>query len=104
MAIMIPPVIHPGCSSTAEREIFQRLKDDADTRDWIVLHSLDLAEHVENIAGEIDFVVIIPYKGILCIEVKGCNKLRRQEGSNRQPMLCTASENTLPNTSQGFQG
>lgn len=80
MARMIPPVVHPGCSSPAEREIFQRLQDDPGTKDWIVLHSLDLADHVKTIAGEIDFVVIIPLKGILCVEVKGCNKLRRQEG------------------------
>lgn len=80
MARMIPPRIRPDCSSPGEREIFQRLKDDPETDDWIVLHSLDVAEHVTNIAGEIDFVVIVPGKGVLCVEVKACSSLRRLDG------------------------
>jgi DNA polymerase III delta prime subunit len=32
------------------------------------------------VAGEIDFVVIIPNKGILCLEVKACSSLRREGG------------------------
>ena len=77
---MIPPLIHPDCSSPGEREIFQRLKNDPETHDWIVLHSLDVAEHVTNIAGEIDFVVIVPGKGVLCVEVKASSSLRRLDG------------------------
>ena len=77
---MIPPRILPDCSSPGEREVFRRLKDDPETRDWIVLHSLDVAEHVTNIAGEIDFVVIVPGKGVLCVEVKACSSLRRRDG------------------------
>ena len=80
MARMIPPRISPDCSSPGEREIFRRLKDDPETRGWIVLHSLDVAEHVTNIAGEIDFVVIVPGKGVLCVEVKACASLIRRDG------------------------
>ncbi|OYV03906.1 MAG: hypothetical protein CFE26_19695 [Verrucomicrobiales bacterium VVV1] len=46
------------------------MRDDPDTKDWIVLHSLDLARHVCNVAGEADFVVIVPGHGVLVIEVK----------------------------------
>ena len=80
MARMIPPRISPDCSSPGEREIFRRLKDDPETRGWTVLHSLDVAEHVTNIAGEIDFVVIVPLKGVLCVEVKASSSLLRREG------------------------
>ena len=80
MARMIPPRILPDCSSFGEQEIFRRLKDDPETSDWIVLHSLDVAEHVTSIAGEIDFVAIVPGKGVLCVEVKGCTSLRRHDG------------------------
>ena len=80
MARMIPPRIRPDCSSPGEREIFLRLKDDPVTRDWIVLHSLDVAEHVSRIAGEIDFVAVVPGKGVLCVEVKACSSLRRRGG------------------------
>ena len=77
---MIPPRIRADCSSPGEREIFQRLKDDPETSDWIVLHSLDVAEHLTHIAGEIDFVVIVPGKGVLCVEAKACSSLRRVDG------------------------
>lgn len=81
MARMMPSLIHPGCSSPGEREVFYRLKNDPGTTDWIVLHSLDVADHPSKIAGELDFVVIIPHKGILCVEVKACRSLRRTGGN-----------------------
>lgn len=31
-------------------------------------------------AEEIDFIVIIPAKGILCLEVKACSSLRHEGG------------------------
>ncbi len=80
MAIMIPSCVSEGCSSPGEREVFRRLRDDPGTSGWIVLHSLDVANHSSQVAGEIDFVVIIPNKGILCLEVKACSSLRREGG------------------------
>ena len=77
---MIPPRIHPDCSSPGEQEIFLRLRDDPETQSWIVLHSLDVADHATQIAGEIDFVVLVPRKGVLCVEVKACSSLRRVDG------------------------
>ena len=81
MARMIPPQIPIDCKSPGEREIFNRLKQDPATSNWIALHSLDVAEHVTQIWGEIDFVVVVPYKGVLCLEVKACNKLIRNDGT-----------------------
>jgi DNA polymerase III delta prime subunit len=80
MARMIPATIDQGCASPGEREIFRRLKDDPGTSEWIVLHSLDVANHRKQVSGEIDFVIIIPSKGVLCLEVKACSHLRRQGG------------------------
>ena len=80
MARMIPPRIRSDCSSPGEREIFLRLRDDPETREWIVLHSLDVADHPTQMAGEIDFVVMVPSKGVLCVEVKACSSLRRFHG------------------------
>src|SRR4051794_38662774 len=70
MATMIPFVCDE-LTSRGELEVFRRLQDDPGTKDWIVLHSLGVARHVERVTGEIDFVVIIPAKGVLCLEVKG---------------------------------
>lgn len=93
MAHMIPPVVHPGCGSPGELEVFERLCDDPATANWTILHSLDIANHRRQVAGEADFLVIIPEKGILCLEVKGCRSLRRENGcwyygSNPKPDAC----------------
>jgi len=51
-----------------ERDVFNMLADGPD--DWAVLHSLDLAPWNRNLRTEIDFVIIVPDTGILCVEVK----------------------------------
>jgi hypothetical protein len=78
MAIMIPPVIGADTKSPGEHEVFKRLRDDPSTTDWIVLHSLDIARHLRQVSGEIDFVVIIPHLGVLCVEVKAHRKIERR--------------------------
>src|SRR5207249_6136883 len=61
-----------------EVEIFLRLRDDPLTMGWTVLHSLDIAQHLKQVSGEIDFVVIVPGKGVLCVEFKACHHLERR--------------------------
>ena len=80
MARMIPPTVPAHARGSAEEEVFYRLRDDPATRDWIVLHSLQLAEHTQRVMGEVDFVVIMPGLGVLCLEVKGCRHLSRRDG------------------------
>jgi hypothetical protein len=55
------------------------LEEDAGAKGWIVLHSLDLADHVRATQGEADFVVLIPNEGILVIEVKSHTSVRFTE-------------------------
>lgn len=69
MAKMIPPIIDPEIKSEAERTIY-RWFEKLEWKNCVILHSLGLARHTDNIFGEIDFVVIST-EGILCIEVKG---------------------------------
>lgn len=80
MARMIPPIIPASCPSPGEKEIFTCLKDEPGTKDWIVLHSLDIAHHIRRVAGEADFVIIVPAFGVLCLEVKACHTLCREDG------------------------
>jgi hypothetical protein len=80
MARIIPAQIYRGNPSPGEKEIFRRLADDPNTKDWIVLHSLDIAGHVERVAGEADFVIMIPGKGVLCLEAKAASSIRCEEG------------------------
>lgn len=71
MARMLPATVHPDTASSAERRIFDLLKDDSATSDWTVLHSLGLSRRGSRPYGEIDFVALIPRWGVLCLEVKG---------------------------------
>lgn len=88
MARMIPPYLSEDVQSPGEKALFFKLRDDPATKDWIVLHSLFVAEHPKRISGEIDFVVIVPNYGVLCLEVKAGNVSRKNgmwvygEGSN----------------------
>lgn len=77
---MIPAKIYAGNPSPGEKEIFRRLADDPETHDWIVLHSLDIVKHQKRLSGEVDFVIIVPKKGVLCLEVKATSSVRRERG------------------------
>jgi hypothetical protein len=77
---MIPALLDPSTRSPGEHEIYHRLQDDPATREWIVLHSLDIQHHVTSVAGELDFLILVPGKGALALEVKACRSLRREGG------------------------
>lgn len=80
MARMIPPILPENTPSPGEKEVYRRLRQDPDTEGWTVLHSLDTAQHVKQVFGEIDFVIIVPHKGVLCLEIKGTTHLKREHG------------------------
>ncbi|HMP76585.1 MAG TPA: NERD domain-containing protein [Kiritimatiellia bacterium] len=73
---MIPPVL-PCTAPPGEQEVFRRLEGDPDTRDWIVLHSLDIPRHLTQVSGEADFVIIVPGHGVAVLEVKSHALVRR---------------------------
>ncbi len=64
------PAIITDASPPGERQLFHALATHPATADWTVLHSLGIAEHVRQVEGEADFVVIVPDHGVLVIEVK----------------------------------
>ena len=70
MVEMIPDWLAPEIKSQAEINLFKEFRGYQTDHQYIILHSLGLSEHVNNIFGEIDFVVICP-EGVLCVEVKG---------------------------------
>lgn len=74
---MIPSSLSPEVKSTAERRIFEWFKNAPQTEEWVVLHSLGIANHLRLIHGEVDFFVIVPNKGIFALEVKGGRVARR---------------------------
>ena len=70
MAKMIPSWIDSDAPGS-EKRVFRMIENDPDTANWTVLHSLMLSKRGKKPYGEIDFVVIIPGEGVVCLEIKG---------------------------------
>jgi hypothetical protein len=70
MPVMIPSVLDPTAPAS-ERRVFDLLEAIPNAENWTVLHSLGLSNSYSGEYGEIDFLVIAPGNGIVCIEVKG---------------------------------
>lgn len=71
MTRMLPDTVHPDVRSSAERRVFERIKYAPGSAGWVCLHSLGLGRHVQQRAGEIDFLLLVPHKGVFSLEVKG---------------------------------
>lgn len=76
------PAFFPADAPPGEKAIYAALLESGDTNDWIVLHSLGIADHVRQVEGEADFVVIVPDAGILVIEVKSHLSIDRRNDGN----------------------
>ena len=80
---LIPPTIPPDTPSDGEKLVFELLAADSagEAADgWTALHPQDIAHDVKQMEGEADFVVVAPGLGVLVLEVKGCQTLRREHG------------------------
>ena len=69
MIKMLPTEYDPK-TPPGEKRLFSLIKEQLAGEDWTALHSLGIAKHVTQIEGEADFLLVIPGKGILIIEVK----------------------------------
>jgi superfamily I DNA/RNA helicase len=70
----MPEMIPESIKSTeplAEIKIFNSFNASDQAKAWTVIHSWKVGKAVKNIAAEIDFVVLVPGKGIVLIEAKG---------------------------------
>ena len=68
-------------TSPGEKQLFKLLRDDPLAKDWVVLHSLHIANHVSKAKGEADFVLLIPKYGITILEVKSHKTVSVSSGS-----------------------
>lgn len=76
------PAFCAGDAPPGEKAVYAALRDSEDTEEWLVLHSLGIADHVRQVEGEADFVVIVPETGILVIEIKSHQSIhRRSDGT-----------------------
>lgn len=76
---MIPP--YPRANpNRSEKTLFTALEGIMDRPDWVVIHSLELAQNYGALMGEADFVVLAPGKGFLVIEAKAPNYVEYTAG------------------------
>lgn len=78
MVQLIPNILAPEIKSAAEKRLFIEFRDYRSSKKYLILHSLGIAEHINNIFGEIDFVILCN-EGVLCLEVKG-GQVSRKNG------------------------
>ena len=82
MATLIPNIIKESVQSPGEILLFNYFKNEnIISKDWKILHSFDIAQHRKKKRGETDFVFLIPFKGILCVEIKAHNEITRKDGN-----------------------
>ena len=74
------PALNLDTDVPGEIEFFLRLKNDPTTKNWWVLHSYFLSNHINQSQGEIDFVVFIPNRGIVVVEVKSHKQIQVKNG------------------------
>ena len=72
MAMMIPSFIDPD-TAPGEIDVYNMLANGPD--EWIIFHQVDLSSTIRRDGSrqcrrEIDFLIVVPTLGILCIEVK----------------------------------
>ena len=82
MAKYLDPAGAAEVGNLTERRVYEEIAGHADADKWCVLHSQNLADHIRQVRGEIDFVCAIPGLGVLCVEVKGFDSLERREGES----------------------
>jgi hypothetical protein len=79
MAVMIPPL--PAADAPgSEKRVFYALKAAPGTEKWTILHSLGISSAWTGEFGEIDFVIIIPDRGVVCAEIKG-GRVTQKDGT-----------------------
>ena len=79
---MIPARPRDGANSS-EKRIFDAFAGARGADDWIVLHSLEIRRHAAQFQGEADFIVIVPWRGIVVVEAKSPEYVEYKDGEWR---------------------
>jgi hypothetical protein len=81
--VQMRPSFFPEDTVTGEKLVFNKLSSLEEAEAWIAMHSLDIFGDIQSGQGEADFVVLIPGKGILVIEVKSHSSVECLDGAWR---------------------
>jgi superfamily I DNA/RNA helicase len=67
-------------ANVSEKATFMALEGITNRPSWAVIHSLSLTDNLYTIAGESDFVALVPGKGIVVIETKAPKYVEYKDG------------------------
>jgi archaellum biogenesis ATPase FlaH len=81
---------------TSEDLVLQQFKTKISQRNWVIVHSLASRYGSDNVESELDFLVLIPNKGLILIEVKGADGFHVDERGWRLKGLKKGQENKDP--------
>ncbi len=70
MAHLYPSKLPLSTNSGGEISIFNKIERFGQDLNWSVMHSYNVPNHPFKKWGEIDFLIIVPKKGVVCLEVK----------------------------------
>jgi len=90
MIKLCPPELAHSTSSPGEVSIYNKIRKFGQDYEWTVMHSYNVKNHIFKKWSDIDFLIIIPNKGVVCLEVKAHEEIRFQ---NRQWFFSAKREN-----------
>lgn len=67
-------------ANVSEKALFMAIEGISNHPNWVAIHSLSLTDNLYTIAGESDFVVLVPGKGIVVIETKAPKYVEYKDG------------------------
>jgi len=79
MIKLLPEKLSALTPSNGEISIYNKIRKFHQEYDWSVMHSYNVPNHIFKKWSEIDFLIIVPNKGIVCLEVKDHKEIRLQD-------------------------
>ena len=80
----------------SEQSIFEAFRGITAREDWVVFHSLKTASGKGSLRAEVDFMVLIPGKGIVLIEAKGATSVKLANGEWHMEGVAESAKNKDP--------
>lgn len=99
---MIPMRPRKG-ANVSEKKIFDAFAGDYGTDDWVVLHSLEIRRHAAQYQGELDFIVLVPGRGIVVVEAKSPDYVEYKDGEWRLDRVPNPGKSPLEQLDGGIR-
>ncbi len=95
MLTIIPDKLKKSAPQS-EQSIYEAFRGITAREDWVVFHSLKTASGKGSLRAEVDFMVLIPGKGIVLIEAKGATSVKLNNGEWQMEGVPESAKNKDP--------